>query len=606
VADSTAALLAKATLRRLVAEQRDPSPENYAQAWRAEAAAAGVALPAATVAAGIPAELKRPLERLAQAAFDDAQAATALLADLAAGRTAAAERCIDAARSADGPALAALIEQLMRGVERSGKGWTAARKKDSVQRVLQGSRGDARRLRQRLGQLVASWEHDPVAADTAAGELAEPDTTARPTAPAPLEALVPVAPPAAVPAVAPADDRPWRQIVASLAGTLGMALPTQPGPGLELQQALDAWLGRLRDAPADAPLAAEVAAEVAVLCDQAERILAHRGHLFDQLGGLCRELTASLADLAEDDSWARGQCEAMTVTLDDGLNARGVRAVGDLLRRTRARQGRLRSEREQAREALKAMIGQMLGELGGLGETTGRFQESMGRYATTIERADSLESLAGAVREMVAESRAVHGLVQGAHDRLQAEHAKASDLSERVRTLEDELRRLSDEVATDQLTQIANRRGLLAAFEAERSRVARGAGALAIGLLDIDNFKKLNDSLGHGAGDEALKALAKAVHERLRPSDLVARYGGEEFVVLLPDTPADEGRQILTRLQRALSGSLFLHDDQPVFVTFSAGVTAYRDGEAIEAALERADQALYEAKRTGKNRTCIA
>jgi diguanylate cyclase len=248
----------------------------------------------------------------------------------------------------------------------------------------------------------------------------------------------------------------------------------------------------------------------------------------------------------------------------------------------------------------------MLGELGGLGETTGRFQESMGRYATTIERADSLESLAGAVREMVAESRAVQGLVQGAHDRLQAEHAKASDLSERVRALEDELRRLSDEVATDQLTQIANRRGLLAAFEAERSRVARGAGALAIGLLDIDNFKKLNDTLGHGAGDEALKALAKAVQERLRPSDLVARYGGEEFVVLLPDTPPDEGRQILTRLQRSLSGSLFLHENQPVFVTFSAGITAYRDGEAIEAALERADQALYEAKRTGKNRTCLA
>ena len=69
---------------------------------------------------------------------------------------------------------------------------------------------------------------------------------------------------------------------------------------------------------------------------------------------------------------------------------------------------------------------------------------------------------------------------------------------------------------------------------------------------------------------------------------------------------ADEGRQILTRLQRTLSGGLFMHDDKPVLVTFSAGVTAHRAGEAIEVALERADQALYEAKRTGKNRTCVA
>jgi diguanylate cyclase len=95
------------------------------------------------------------------------------------------------------------------------------------------------------------------------------------------------------------------------------------------------------------------------------------------------------------------------------------------------------------------------------------------------------------------------------------------------------------------------------------------------------------------------------VGKALRPTDLVARYGGEEFVVLLPDTPVQEGEQILTRLQRSLSGGLFMHEQRQVFVTFSAGVTLYRQGEPIEAALERADEALYEAKRTGKNRTCV-
>ena len=283
-----------------------------------------------------------------------------------------------------------------------------------------------------------------------------------------------------------------------------------------------------------------------------------------------------------------------------------IRAVSELLRDTRERQGALRAERERARDSLKGLINQMLSELNQLGSQTGNFHESVGRYADVIEKADSLESLAGAVREMVEESRTVQALVQQTQARLQAEHSKAHDLTERVSELETEMRRLSEEVSTDQLTQVANRRGLMQAFDTERARLERSGAVLSIGLLDIDNFKRLNDTLGHGVGDEALKALASVVCKALRPTDQVARYGGEEFVVLLPDTPVDEASQILTRLQRSLTGGLFMHEQKQVFVTFSAGVSTYRAGERIEDTLERADQALYEAKRTGKNRTCVA
>jgi diguanylate cyclase len=287
-----------------------------------------------------------------------------------------------------------------------------------------------------------------------------------------------------------------------------------------------------------------------------------------------------------------------------------VRSASELLAHTRARQHAMRQDRDQARDALKAMINRMLSELGELGAHTGRFHESVGRYADVIEQADSLESLAGVVREMVEESRSVQALVSGTQQRLNDEHTRATELARRVEELEVELRRLSDEVSTDPLTQIANRRGLMQAFEAERARLERAAGDggeafLCVGLLDIDNFKKLNDSLGHAAGDVALKSLSAHVRASLRPVDAVARFGGEEFVVLLPGTPVEEGQQALTRLQRALSASLFMHDGREVFVTFSAGVTAYRLGESIEQALDRADEALYEAKRTGKNRTCI-
>ncbi len=524
------AQIAKGALRRLALDKLEPTPDNYARAYRQEAGEPPV--------------------------------------------------------PAEGAAIAGLIERIVRGIERGSKGWTAARKKESLQRVLDGSRSDAKRLQQRLTQLVASWDTDP--ADSAA--TARDDN-------APIEAS-----PSAMMAFDGMAVLPWGRAVDALGGTVQQALPSVDAAPHEIATALAALTERLIGNAATPELVAELEA----LCQRAAPVLQHRHRLVDQLGELCRELTASLTDLAEDDSWARGQCEAMQVKIDEGLSARGVRAVSELLRDTRERQSQLRTERAHARDSLKGLINQMLSELDQLGSHTGNFHDSVSRYSGVIEKADSLESLAGAVREMVEESRTVQALVRQTQARLHEEHSRAHGLTQRVNELETEMRRLSDEVSTDQLTQIANRRGLMHAFDTERARLERSGSALAIGLLDIDNFKRLNDTFGHGVGDEALKALASVVSKTLRPTDQVARYGGEEFVVLLPDTPADEAQQILTRLQRSLTGGLFMHEQKQVFVTFSAGVSAYRVGERIEDALERADQALYEAKRSGKNRTCVA
>jgi diguanylate cyclase len=293
---------------------------------------------------------------------------------------------------------------------------------------------------------------------------------------------------------------------------------------------------------------------------------------------------------------------------------RGVRAARTVLAETREQQHSLRAQRLSARAALKQLIHSMLLEVGELGEHTGRFQLATARHAEAIAQADTLEGLAGVVHALLDDARSVQSAVSRSQARLQADRARADELEGRVRELEVELRRLSEEVSTDALTQVANRRGLSLAFEVEVARSERlraaspdaVAPSLAVGLIDIDNFKKLNDTLGHAAGDVALKRLAAAVRERLRPADHLARFGGEEFVVLLPATAVDEAQQALTRLQRSLSEALFLHDGREVFVTFSAGVTAWRHGETLQAALERADEALYEAKRAGKNRSCIA
>ncbi|WP_290867592.1 diguanylate cyclase [Aquabacterium sp.] len=598
----TPAQIAKAALRRLAEQKREPTPDHYRQAYEQES---GLAAPPES-----PPEPGR-----------DAASATPALSP-----------------ADDSERWATLISRILRGAERGGRQWTTARKKDSLQRVLTSSKRAGDMLHQRLSQLVASWDSDTLDnslleggqdGSEAAGDAAVPPQAA------PASQAV-IAPSPATPA-STTPDTPGltlaHEALAELGGLVDTALrPLAPHPApattasvtppnpdmapplppnereqaaIESAQAMAEALDLATAAPLTADQAEQARQALGSACHQARRVIEHRHHLIAQLTDLCGALTDSLVDLSEDESWVQGQCTAMHHQLAEGLNPMGVRHMQQLLADTRTRQLSLKRERQAARLALKELIHQMLAELAELGQTTDRFQDKLGGYAETIGQADSLESLTGVVREMVAESRLVQNAVAQTQTRLQAEHSRATELTEKVRQLEDEIRQLSSEVSTDPLTQIANRRGMQKAFEAEQARVDRAGTPLAIGLLDVDNFKKLNDQMGHQTGDEALKFLARRVSECLRPVDVVARYGGEEFVVMLPDTVADEAQQVLTRLQRTLSAEFFTHEDKKVFITFSAGVTAYRPGERIEVALERADVALYEAKRTGKNRTCI-
>ncbi|WP_396270090.1 diguanylate cyclase [Ideonella sp.] len=579
----TPAQIAKAALRRLALARQEPTPENYAQAW-AEESGHGRAQ------ASLPAQAKPLMERMAARLVEAAEARDELLKHLLQGDWNEASRVLERAGETSAhqaQALAQVIDRMAKGLERGGKQWTLARKKDSLQRVLDANRSDVQRLTHRLRQLVHSWDDGDMPVEPVADSAEH----------APIAQM-----PEAAPSTAAAVPTSWPQVLHPLQHTVRLALPSDQPRAVALADELAALADQIAQHGATAPLARAVAE----VCDKAGRLLSHRHHLLDQVHLLSQELAGSLAELAEDDSWVQGQLNSLRQRLDERPNARAVQSASSLLAEARLRQRDVRQERNSARLALKELIRRMLHELGELDQHTGRLSDGMQRYMSTIEQADSLESLAGVVREMLDEGREVHGLVSSTRERLNGEHARAVELEERVRELETELRRLSDEVATDALTQIANRRGMMQAFEVEQARMRREGGELSVGLLDIDNFKKLNDSLGHAAGDQALIALAQYVRDALRPIDIVARFGGEEFVVLLPSTPVEEAQKTLTRLQRQMSASLFMHEGKDVLVTFSAGVTAYRFSEALGDALERADEALYEAKRTGKNRTCMA
>jgi diguanylate cyclase len=270
------------------------------------------------------------------------------------------------------------------------------------------------------------------------------------------------------------------------------------------------------------------------------------------------------------------------------------------------RQGTMRHSLDEAKNALKSMVALFIDRVGALTLATGDFHQKVGGYVSQIEESDDLAKLSSIVGALLADTRMVHADMERTHDELQRTRQEAQAREARVRQLESELASLGDLVKVDPLTSVLNRRGLDEAFSAEEARAARSGAPLSMALLDVDNFKRLNDQYGHKTGDNALTHLAEILRSTIRPSDKVARFGGEEFVLLLPDTPMEEAVAVMTRVQRELTRRFFLHDNEKILITFSAGVSQWRKGETKEQAFERADAAMYEAKRTGKNRVVCA
>src|SRR5690606_38053891 len=155
---------------------------------------------------------------------------------------------------------------------------------------------------------------------------------------------------------------------------------------------------------------------------------------------------------------------------------------------------------------------------------------------------------------------------------------------------------------TDGLTNLANRKQLDAILADEVSRALRYGRDLSVVMLDIDHFKRINDTYGHLAGDRILSALASLLQKRLRPNDKLGRYGGEEFCAILPETTLSSALHIAEDLRSLVAAHPFVADENTIEVTISVGVGALEKGMAPEDLYKRADEKLYEAKRAGRNR----
>lgn len=310
----------------------------------------------------------------------------------------------------------------------------------------------------------------------------------------------------------------------------------------------------------------------------------------------------NIGELSLDDSWLKGQVDGLLATVVPPLSLRHLDEMERRLRDVMVKQSEAKSRSIEAQEEMRQMLSAFIERLATMSESSATFQGRIEESARLIEGIQRVEDLAPLLKDVIGATRAMVDETAQSRQQLQILQEKVLNTEAELVQLHLELDNASALARHDPLTDALNRKGLDEALVREIANMRRKETPLSLSLLDIDNFKKLNDRLGHEAGDDALIHLANVARKCMRPTDTLARYGGEEFVILMPDTPLENGIEVMTRLQRELTKAFFLSGREKVLITFSAGVAQLATEESGADAIKRADQAMYLAKRAGKNR----
>ena len=584
--------LARETLRQLALRRTPPTPDNYRTLYH-EIAGTQVAenFPERALKGVVTA---LPRDNPEQTRFAR-QLETSIGAESWDGiRTALTDYI--SKTSAEPPNWTALIRDLLLQLEKHHVGITPAKKRESLDHVLTAS-GSAEILFTRLQSVLKTWNRQPDGTEEALADL-PPDL------------------PTAADTVKPAHS--GEESVRSN----GTAITPLQG-AQELQQLMaklldDVIAPLVTDNPELTKESAELAASLRT-CASAEELasigarlkkFSYRLHFVaeDQLElkaallHLIQLIIENISELVIEDQWLTGQ---MTIVRDLVHEPLSLRRLDDVERRMKDviyKQGALKQSLNEAKNRLKLMLATFVDRLADFSESTSGYHDKIEECADKISKANDIGELSDVLDEVMRETRVIQLNAQRSRDELTEMRHRVSESEAEITRLQDELANASEMVRHDPLTGALNRKGMNEAIEAEVARTRRKNTKLCMALLDIDNFKKLNDTLGHAAGDAALVHLSKVVQETIRPQDILARYGGEEFVVLLPDTPVENAVNAMVRVQRELTRRFFLHNNDKVLITFSCGVAELGDNEDPHEALKRADAGMYLAKRAGKNR----
>ncbi len=345
-----------------------------------------------------------------------------------------------------------------------------------------------------------------------------------------------------------------------------------------------------------------MAKQFRALLVRVELIGANEEGMKQDLLRLLKLLIDNISELVADDQWLRGQIAVVQTIVSSPLERALIHDAEKSLKEVIFKQGMLKHSLTEAKNSFKHMIATFVDRLGHMTDSSGSYQEKIGNYAEKLSETEDILQINVLLENLMKDTHTMQGEIVRSREALLQQRENVDTSQEKIRKLQEELSQLSEAVRVDQLTGVLNRRGLDEAMLKEISRAQRGGNELSVAFLDIDNFKKLNDTYGHNAGDIALQHLAKVMQATVRPTDVVSRLGGEEFVILLPDTGIAQAVTTVKRLQRALTKQFFMNNNERLLITFSAGVALLKNDETEHAVLKRADQAMYLAKRSGKNR----
>jgi diguanylate cyclase len=400
------------------------------------------------------------------------------------------------------------------------------------------------------------------------------------------------------------DPRP-RLLKDLLYRTLSLALYSLLKPNPPLATESEALGKAVKDAESEAELN-QVGSRLKQLCFQIELQSGDSAEQQELLLRLFDLLLTNIHDLLDNDNWLRGQIEVVQNLIAGPIDHRALQEATRSLKDVIYKQGTLKNSIAESRTSVKNMMAAFIERLNAMAASTGAYQDKMGLYANKIIGTKDTTELSGLIGDILTETKAVQTETLRSRDIIIAAQKEVTEAEARIKELENKLAHMSELVREDQLTGSLNRRGMDDIFEREADRADRRNTPLCVALLDLDNFKRLNDTHGHAAGDEALIHLVRVVKQTLRSIDVIARYGGEEFVIIMPETELDEAAQAMTRVQRELTKHFFTTDDKRLFITFSAGVALRAPREPQEQLIKRADKAMYEAKQSGKNRVVKA
>jgi len=572
--------IARETFRRLAARRLPPTPENYRTLYR-EIGGGRDAEPFPEH------ELKTILGALPRANPGQAKFARELESALRLRSWPSLKAALVglAREQADGEHdWSRLIRELLAALERRHVAFTPARKRQALDHVLEASGSDADRLFERLDSLTASWSQSPASpADALAADL-------------------PPASAAAPEAAATAQDGALRELVAQIIeNAIGTLLADSPS----LREEADRLAEEFRKT-GSAPDMEALVLRFRRFAFSLQWVAEDQAELKAALLHLLTLIVQNISELSSDDQWLHGQVGMLSDLLTGPMNVQRLADIERRLKDVILRQSNLKQSLDDAKDRLKQMLAGFVDNLSAFSTATSGYHDKIGRCAERISQAKDIAELSLVVDEVMRETRTIQLDTQRAHDELAEMKERAEDAERAIARLQTELVQTSELVRQDYLTGALNRKGLDEALDQELSRSRRHASNLCVALLDLDNFKRINDEHGHQIGDAALVHLAQVIRDALRPHDTLARYGGEEFVIVIPDTAIEEAVEVMRRVQRELTKRFYLHDNQRLLITFSAGVARIEDGESRESAIRRADAAMYRAKQAGKNRVVPA